>query len=235
MFCSRCGVEVDPAVEKCPLCEAPIQKLPMDDGSPWPKEEAPAATAPPMSADERKALARTLTTLGFLIPASIVLTVDWFINRNLSWSLFALVSLGAAWMWSLLPLIFNRKPYQLIISITIVALGALSAIGVLTGNTGWIFTIAVPIVLCAGALASGVTKLVKRTRSVGGNMAAWILQAVAILAVCADILINSRLKESFRPGWSIIAASTLLPISILLLYLHYRPSKQRKLRRYFHV
>ncbi|MCD6343114.1 MAG: hypothetical protein J7L76_04960, partial [Spirochaetaceae bacterium] len=69
----------------------------------------------------------------------------------------------------------------------------------------------------------------------GGNMTAWILQAVAILAVCADILINSQLKESLRPGWSIIAASTLLPISILLLYLHYRPSKQRKLRRYFHV
>ena len=235
MYCSRCGVEVDLAVEKCPLCEAPIQKLPIDDGSPWPKEEAPAAPAPPMSTDERKALARTLTTLGLLIPVSIVLTVDWFINRTLSWSLFVLVSLGAAWMWSLLPLIFNRKPYQLILSITIVAIAALSAIGVLTGDTGWIPPIAVPIVLIAGALGSGVTILTRRTMRVGGNMAAWILQSMAFLAVCADILINSQLKGSLRPGWSIIAASTLLPISILLLYLHYRPSRQRKIRRYFHV
>ncbi len=207
----------------------------MDDGSPWPKDEAPAASAPPMSADERKALARTLTTLGFLIPASIVLTVDWFINRSLSWSLFALVSLGAAWMWSLLPLFFNRKPYQLILAITVVAIVALTAIGILAGDKSWILSIAVPIVICAGILSSGVTTLTRKTRRVGGNLAAWILQAIAILTVCADILINSRFKESLRPGWSIIAASTLLPISILLLYLHYRPSKQRKLRRYFHV
>lgn len=235
MFCSRCGVEVDPAVEICPLCEAPIQKLPMDDGSPWPKEEAPAASAPPMSADERKALAKTLTTLGFLIPASIVLTVDWFINRSLSWSLFALVSLGAAWIWSLLPLFLNRKPYQLILAITVVAIAALATIDILAGDKGWLLSIAIPIVIFTGILGVGVTMLARRTRRVGGNLAAWILQAVAVLTVCADILINSQFKDSLRPGWSIIAASTLLPISILLLYLHYRPSKQRKIRRYFHV
>jgi len=235
MFCSRCGVEVDAALDKCPLCEAPLQKLPGDDNSPWPMEEAPAPTAPPMSSDERKALARTLTTLGFLIPASIVLTVDWFINRSLSWSLFVLVSLGAAWMWSLVPLIFNRRPYLLIVSITAIALAALTAIGMLSEETWWIVPIGIPLLVCAGLLTAGITFLAKSAEKRGGNLAAWILQGISILTVCADILISLQLKGSFRPGWSIIAASTLLPISILLLYLHYQPSQQQKIRRYFHV
>ena len=235
MYCSRCGVEVDEGVEKCPLCEAPIQKLPADDKSPWPKDVAPSPSSPPMSPDERKALARTLTTLGFLIPAAIVLTVDWFINRRLSWSVFALISLGAVWMWSLIPLVFNRKPYLLIFSITAVSIAAMSGIGILSGHSGWILPIGIPVVVTAGFLGAGVTALTKSAKKIGGNLAAWILQALALLCIVSDILISSRINGTLRPGWSIVAASTLLPVSILLLYLHYRPSTQQKLRRYFHV
>jgi hypothetical protein len=67
-YCSRCGVEVDDSVARCPLCDAPIQKFSEDDGSPWPSEEAPLPPTPPLSGDERIALSKTITTLGFLIP-----------------------------------------------------------------------------------------------------------------------------------------------------------------------
>ncbi|MCK5735679.1 MAG: hypothetical protein KAH21_04330, partial [Spirochaetaceae bacterium] len=203
--------------------------------SPWPKEEAPVPSAPPMSSDERKALARTLTTLGFLIPVFIVLTVDWFINRTLSWSLFVLISLGAMWMWAIISLIFNQKPYLLISSITCIALGTEASIGLLSRDTSWILPIALPITISAGLLIMGVTALTKSSRRIGGNLAAWILQAIAILSMVTDILISSWISSSLKPGWSIIAASTLLPVSVLLLYLHYQPTKQQKLRRYFHV
>ncbi|MCK5251284.1 MAG: hypothetical protein KAJ98_15025 [Spirochaetaceae bacterium] len=235
MYCSRCGVEVDPAVDNCPLCDAPIQKLPLDDGSPWPSEEAPVTSPPPMSSDERKALSRTITTLGFLIPASIVLTVDWFISRSLNWSLIVLVSLGAAWLWALVPLIFNRRPYLLIASITVIALALQVALGLLAGDTSWILPIGIPIVGSAGILSTGVTALARSARRVGGNLAGWILLAIAVLSVETDILVSSWMNESWRPGWSIIVASTLLPIAVLLLFLHYRPSRQKRLRRYFHV
>ena len=191
MYCSRCGVEVDPAVDNCPLCDAPIQKLPLDDGSPWPSEEAPVTSPPPMSSDERKALSRTITTLGFLIPASIVLTVDWFISRSLNWSLIVLVSLGAAWLWALVPLIFNRRPYLLIASITVIALALQVALGLLAGDTSWILPIGIPIVGSAGILSTGVTALARSARRVGGNLAGWILMDIAVLSVENDILVSS--------------------------------------------
>ena len=207
----------------------------MDDGSPWPSEEAPVTSPPPMSPDERKALSRTITTLGFLIPVSIVLTVDWFISRSLSWSLFVLVSLGAAWLWALIPLIFNRRPYLLIASITLIALALQAALGLLAGDTSWLLPIGIPIVMRAGLLSTGVTRLTRSARRVGGNLAGWILLAIAVLSVATDILVSLWMNGSWRPGWSIIVASTLLPIAVLLLFLHYRPSRQKRLRRYFHV
>ena len=234
-YCSRCGVEVDSQVERCPLCDAPIQKLPPDDGSPWPAEEAPAPTAPSMSTDERIALAKTITTLGFLIPAMVVITVDWFVSRGLGWSLLVLVSLGAAWMWAILPLILSRRPYALIASLTAVAVVLEWALGLLMGRIGWILTVGMPIVLTAGALAAVVTLLGKRARRVGSNLAGWIIISAAILTVLTDILVTARIRGMWRPGWSIIVASTMTPIAAMLLYLHYRPSRQTRLRRYFHV
>ena len=234
-YCSRCGVEVDAQIKTCPLCAAPIQRLPMDDGSPWPVDEAPVPVPPPMNTDERKGLARTITTLGFLIPVSVVLTVDWFVTRSLDWSLYALSGLGAAWLWAIFPLALNRRPYALILAETAVGAALEIAIGVLAGKTGWLMPIGIPIIAAAGFLTAGVTTMARRSPALGGNLAGWILLAIAILALATDMLVEAWLGGTWRPGWSIIAASTTVPIAVLLLYLHYRPSKRTRLRRYFHL
>ena len=91
-----------------------------------------------MSPDERIALARVITTLGFLIPASIVLTVDWFINKHLSWSLYVLISLGAIWLWAIIPLAFQRRPYILTLACSVVGAALLSGIALLTGSYIWL-------------------------------------------------------------------------------------------------
>lgn len=234
-YCSRCGVEVDIEVDACPLCEAPIQKLPADGGSPWPSEEAPAPVAPPRSAEERMALARTITTMGFLIPVFIVTTVDLFVSRGLGWSLFVLISLGAAWMWAILPLILTNRSYSLVAAITLVGIALEWGVGLLAGDISWILPLGMPILILAGCLTDLVILLSRRSRKVGSNLPGWILIAIGILAVVTDILVGAWLKGVWQPGWSLIVTGTVFPIAALLLYIHYRPSQRTRIRRYFHV
>jgi hypothetical protein len=234
-YCSRCGVEVDDSVARCPLCDAPIQKFSEDDGSPWPSEEAPIPPTPPLSGDERIALSKTITTLGFLIPASVVLTVDWFISKELDWSLYTLISLGAAWMWAIIPLMFPRLPYLIIGLATLVAVALEWGIGLVSGSIIWILKMGMPIVILAGGLAALVTLMGRTAKEVGSNLAGWILIAAAIQSMGIDIFTNFGITGSWAPGWSIVVVSTLLPIAALLLYIHYRPSRRSRLRRYFHV
>ena len=202
---------------------------------PGPRWRFPLRLPPPRSAEERIALAKTLTTLVFLIPASIILTVDWFVSRRLSWSLFVLVSLGAAWMWSILPLIFIRLPYLLIGSVTAVAVALEWGLGLLAGNIGWVLTVGMPIVVIAGAVSSLIVLFSRISSRLGGNLAGWILISIGILSVCTDILINAHYLGTWKPGWSLIVGATVLPVAALLMYLHYRPSQQSRIRRYFHV
>lgn len=234
-YCSRCGVEVHEAVNHCPLCEAPIQKLPMKNGLYWPAEEAGPPPIPPMSPDERIALTRIITTLGFLIPVSIVLTVDWFINRQLGWSLYAVLSLGAVWLWAILPLAIQRRPYLLTLSCSLVGIALLSGIALLTGNFSWLPGLGIPILAGAGGLVMAVVGITRHTQRRGSNVAAWILFALVIFSFGTDLLVSLYQSGQAKPGWSIIVAATLIPISLLLIYIHYRPSRQTRIRRYFHV
>ena len=234
-YCSRCGVEVDREVERCPLCEAPIQNLPEENGSPWPSMEAPAPAAASRSPAERLVLARTITTLGFLIPAFIVVTVDLFASRNLGWSLYVLTALGAAWLWAILPLIFARRPYLLIGAVTLVGFALEWGIGLLAGETDWVLTIGMPILSIAAASAALVVLAARRSKKVGSNLAGWVSMAVGINAITTDILVSAWTDGIWRPGWSLIVAGTVFPVAALLLYIHYRPSQRTRMRRYFHV
>ena len=234
-YCSRCGVEVDHQVDICPLCEAPIQKLPPDDGSPWPSDEAPAPQVASRSPDERLALARIITTMGFLIPVFIVLAVDLFVSRSLGWSLFVTASLGAAWLWAILPLILTRHPFYLTGAMTLVAVVLEWGLGLMAGNVSWILTVGMPVIITAGGLASLVILFSRASARLGGNLAGWILLALALLCGLVDILTSARYSDSWIPGWSLIVAGTLIPVAVLLLVLHYRPSQRTRMRRYFHV
>ncbi len=234
-YCSRCGVEVDAVISYCPLCDAPIQKLPSKSGTPWPSEEASAPKTAPRNTEERTALARTITTLGFLIPAFIVITVDLFVSKGLDWSLIVLAALGAAWLWAILPLIFTRRPYLLIASITVVAVALEWGLGFLASDISWIIPIGMPIVISAGFLTGIIVLLSRRSKRLGGNLPGWILIGVGLLSVITDVLLSAWLEGLWRPGWSLIVAGTVFPISALLLYIHYRPSQRTRIRRYFHV
>jgi hypothetical protein len=124
---------------------------------------------------------------------------------------------------------------MLILSVTLIAAGTQALLGMLAGETAWLLPVGIPVAAGAGLLAAGVIMMARKAGRIGGNLAGWILFALSILSTIIDILVSAWLYGNWRPAWSIIVASTLVPIAILLLYLHYRPTGQKRLRRYFHV
>jgi hypothetical protein len=118
-------------------------------------------------------LSKTITTLGFLIPASVVLTVDWFISKELDWSLYTLISLGAAWMWAIIPLMFPRLPYLIIGLATLVAVALEWGIGLVSGSIIWILKMGMPIVITrrrVGGLGDAHGPYSQRSRKQSGRV-----------------------------------------------------------------
>ena len=238
-YCSRCGVEVDDTVESCPLCRAPIQKF-LEDGQTPCRYPAEASSVPRGSRRDlmdKMRLARTVTTFGFFIPIFIVVSVDFFLNRSITWSSYVMASLLEMWLLSMLPLFLLRRPFVIIPTAYLSALIYMFVLDVLNGNLSWAIPFGGPIMTLLAVLAAGVLMAVKFTRRKGINIAAILLSAMVVLCIGLDILINWWLTGRFSMGWSLLVAGTSLPVIALLFYLHAAVSRKKSFRfkRFFHL
>lgn len=236
-YCSRCGVEVQEEAVKCPLCNSVIQKF-LEDPAPgrsFPEDELIIHRSPRMNRKERLNLASVITAFGMLVPLLITVAVDLMINRHISWSLYPVVSLSGCLFIVLTALFSGRHPGRMIWIIFFILLAnlqvmvGLSLIPEISGKLGG------PIIFFA-ALSSHITVIAsKRTKKRGSNVAAFILIAVGIFCLFTDLWLNTNLFGHTRAGWSLIVLAATQPITIILLYLHYRKSKNSLLKKYFHI
>jgi hypothetical protein len=236
-YCSLCGVEVDEPTVKCPLCRAPIQKF-ADAEHPdrrYPVTAAPSPHGVPKSLIDRLRLARVITSFGFLIPVFILVSIDLFLNRSLTWSRFAGGSLLLLWVWTLSVLFFSRNPWILTwISASVTSLFLLF----LDGNDGtltWSLFPGSPIPLAAGLVATAAIVLIKKSKRKGINIAGIIILAVCFFSVCVDMVIRYFLIGRWGLGWSLIVLGSGFPVAVLLFYLHIALGRESKLKRFFHL
>ncbi|WP_298005352.1 DUF6320 domain-containing protein [Oceanispirochaeta sp.] len=235
-YCSRCGVEVYEDAEECPLCQSPIQKFSSDpvSGRTFPEDEMASPHPPRMNKKERLHLASVLTGFGMLIPVLITLSVDLTINRILTWSYYPTIILAGCLLIVLTALYSTRKPGQLIWLVFLIICGTMLSLQTFTGASMAALTLGYPIVLSAAVSSHLVVLCSSRAKRKGSNVAAYILVGLALFCVLTDLLLSYSLNGRMMPGWSLIVVAATLPISLILIYLHYRKNKESKFKKYFH-
>lgn len=236
-YCSRCGVEVHSEALKCPLCNSAIQKFP-DDPAPgriFPEDELLVQRTPRMSRKERLQLASVITAFGMLVPVLITIAVNLMVKGSISWSLYPVVSLSACLLIVLTALFNGRHPSRLIWIIFLILLGALQTMVALNLIPPAAGRVGSPILFFAALCSHAAVFASLKTKKRGGNVAAFILIAVGLLCLLTDLWLNRNLFGQARAGWSLIVLAATQPITLILLYLHYRKSRIAQLKKYFHL
>jgi len=235
-YCSQCGVEVDEAVDFCPLCRTPIQKIlpPEEKKGPYPERPAASSPVPPMTMEEKTAMARAITTIGILIPLLFVTTIDFFINRGITWSAYVIASLTAAWFITLVSLFSWKHPFILGWLIHGDLLIFLFALGRLMGYPRWFVPVALPITASSALIVTLAIDRILRLKERGANVAGLILLALALLCGAVDFFLGLYLRQESGLGWSLIVLSVLLPTALLLFYVQSPRFSHSRLRKVFH-
>ncbi|MDC7241609.1 MAG: hypothetical protein PQJ50_14740 [Spirochaetales bacterium] len=235
-YCSRCGVEVHDEAVKCPLCRSPIQKFNEDPapGRTFPEDELTISRRPRMNRKEKLNLSAVITTFGMLVPVLITLAVDRISNGSIGWSLYPVVSLIAC-LLLVLNALFSRRPAALIWISFLVLIGAMETMAALKMIPSSAADIADPIIFFAALCSQATVTVSVKSKRKGGNIAAFILIAVGLFCMLTDIWLSWKIWEHFRVSWSLIVLAATQPITLILLYLHYRKSKNGILKKYFHI
>lgn len=235
-YCSQCGVEVHLKTEKCPLCEAPIQKL-FEDPHPernYPEEAAPTSPLPPLSMREKLRIARGISVIVFLIPILFSTTIDFFINKGITWSAYVITSLIGVLLITLTALFLPRRNGLVNLLTHIITLIVCCMLNVLTGlQYPWALHLALPILFSSWIITQSILKVAKQRK--GHLLASAILLGLGLLCLVIDFVINLMAGHSSLLGWSLIVISALIPTSLLLLYLYSTQFRKSKFRRFIHL
>lgn len=231
MYCTRCGVEIESGLSRCPLCGG--EELSAD-----PEFLASFSEYEPIPERIEEArigrIYRRVLSLFCGTATAVVLITD-LIDRTegLGWSRVAIAGIVAGFLFALFPTL--RLRLRLIFALNIATAGALLlAIDHLEdGVVDWFLRIALPILGVLAIILFTSTWALTRVRGVAKP--AVVLLGMTILSVTIDLVVRMNTGQPVIPGWSLVVIASALPAVVFLFLLQQTVLREIDLRRRFYL
>jgi hypothetical protein len=232
-LCANCGVDLDDGLTTCPLCG-------FTNGEPHVSEPGDKSAYLPSDIIllHKKETRRHIWELSGIISFSgiaVCTIVDLVIGRNLHWSLYADTSILASWIFLTLILLAFRRYYIIIPGLLFTLLGMLFLFDLFSPPIDWFFSIGLPLTIALFVSVSIVIFLWKVAHFMGFNILAIAFLVLSGFCIVSEVFIDKHLYNKVEIHWSAIVAVSILPIALVLLFVHYRMKKGKRLDSYFHV
>jgi phosphatidylserine synthase len=124
---------------------------------------------------------------------------------------------------------------MLIAGLTATVLFMLLMFDLISINTNWFMRVGLPVTLAVDLFVCLVIILFRYARFKGFNILAIIFLSVAGFCILTEIIIDNYNTGQVNVRWSLLTAVSILPIALVLLFVHYRMKKGNKLDSFFHI
>jgi Family of unknown function (DUF6320) len=232
-YCNNCGVELEEGLASCPLCGFTSEKANITEQGDH-SEHYPSD----IIMLHKKETRRHIWELSGIISFSgiaVCTIVDLVIRKTLSWSLFADSSILASWICLTLILLAFRKYFIIIPGLLITILVMLFLFDLFSPPVNWFYGIGLPLTITFFAAVCIIILLWKVAHFRGFNILAIAFMVLSGFCIASEVFIDKYLFNAVDIRWSAIVAVSILPIALILLFVHYRMKKGKRLDSYFHV
>lgn len=232
-YCVNCGVELEPSLKKCPLCNTPVinpnelQKI-GEAASPYPVK------AGQVDMVKRKDLA--LLTCVVLIATSLCcLLLNLFVFSGSPWSLFIIGACLLLFVLVLPVVIYTKLPIYLSLALDGAAIAFyLYMITFNTKSDSWFIYLALPIVTLVTILVEVFALLLHMFPVAFLTTALYFFVETALLCVGLELLIEHYLNAPLKLVWSAIVLTICAVITASLLTILSRRRLREAVRRRLH-
>ncbi len=221
-ICRFCGIEYEETLPVCPLCNG--------------EEERPVSPADilDISKSENKRQLWELSMVLLISAIIIAFAVDAVFGKGIKWSLYADTSL--LFIASILTLThLSRNKWMIFSSLFVLTVILLFVFSLLTKTHNWFLPLALPLTASLYFLGLAVVFLNSLSRYRGLNLIAVIFFAMALFTLVVEICIDMFNDGLIKLQWSVASAASLSLLALILVFIHYRLKRGRKLDSLFHV
>ncbi|MBO5291940.1 MAG: hypothetical protein J6B10_02025 [Lachnospiraceae bacterium] len=231
-YCVNCGVELDPSLQSCPLCNTPVinpnELKKMMPPSPFPEDRGQVETV------HRKDLAVLLTA--FLVSSAVACALlNLLVFQKAYWSLPIIGICMIIWVFAI-PLVIYRK-ISVWVSILLDGLSTILYLYLLTWLTAkneWFYHIGIPIVILVTLLIETVAFLYRKFPVSFLGSALYFVIAAALLCVGIEIILDIYFHGSISLGWSAVVLTACAIMTAILTTILSKKRLRNAVRRRLH-
>lgn len=231
-YCVNCGVKLDEALNKCPLCNTPVinpkELKKMGPISPFPTE--PGETENVKSKD-----VVILTSIFLATTAICCLLLNLLVFNKTLWSIPIIGLCAFIWIVIIPTIAFKHLPIYAFMLIDGLAMGGyLYMLSFLTSSKAWLTQLALPITALATILILTFTLLMRKISASLLALALYIYILIPILCIGIELLIRHYYSSPLKITWSAIVLVPCTIIAIVLITILSKKRLREAVRRRLH-
>lgn len=238
--CPNCGVESDENANYCSLCGIPL----LENTSDIPlsgmsgrigQEERIRSEFRKLSGFQKRKIFWKISGLVFLSAILITLIVDYVATGTISWSRYPATICLILFINSTL----NTYLHHNWLALSTFSFFSVALLFILfdlySPDYNWRAVPGLLVLLAAYSAVFGMIVLIRRASQKGLNVIAYSLLVAGVLSMCTEAMLSIYKHSTIVLGWSLITAVSVITVSLLLLYIHYRLKRATDLKRFFHI
>lgn len=236
-YCAKCGVKLSSEYQKCPLCSFQLPKLREEEQTEdfFPVERKNQFKSYKILPGERRMLIWIVCTAVILIPLAVLLLLNFFLDSDLSWSLYAVNSLLALWSYLSLFIFSRKRLILLFLGTFLCSLLLLFSLDSVDTQIQWFFPLALPIVSCLFLCILVNFLIIYHGKYFGFNIAGWIFLFLTLLCFVIDLSISYYLTKEFTLYWSVITFIVFIILAAFFFIIHYWLKRKVDFAAFFHT
>lgn len=231
-YCVHCGVELDPSLRKCPLCNTPV----LDPNNiPWFEATSPYPAKKGKAEPVRKKDAAIFVSVLLLTISITCGILNWLVFSRTLWSLLVIGFCLVLWVICI-PLVFCRKlsPYPAVLLDGLAVSFYLYLISRLTGSNAWLISLGIPITaMFTFFLEIFILFVLKVSRSFF-SVTLYILSLISLSCIGIELLCRNFLDDPLRITWSAIVLTVCVVFIIAIVTILLLPRVREEARRRLH-
>lgn len=231
-YCVHCGVELDPSLRKCPLCNTIVldpNNLPtLEAASPYPSNRG--KVEPVSKKDAAIFVSILLSTIGITCGL-----LNWLVFPAAPWSLLVIGFCLILWVICL-PFLFyqNLSPYLAVLADGLAVCFYLYLISRLTGSVVWLLYLGLPIAGLCTLLLEAFILLTRRVSHSFFSVTLYIFSMISLLCIGIELLCRNFLEAPLRITWSAIVLTVCATFITAIVTILSLPRVREEARRRLH-
>jgi uncharacterized membrane protein len=229
--CSTCGVEIEEAVDRCPLCGTRLQ-----EGMPSLPAEGKERHEPEVPESSVRRWLWEVVSLLALTAAGILFAIDLANGFDVSWALYPLSAITFLWICATSVIALAKRPPALCAALTAAVIAFLFVLELLTKGRPWFLQLALPLVVLAIVVSIGAWAVVSRLRLALLPAIAVAVLSCGLAVVGIEYLLNRYLPLDRVVSWSLVSLACSISLFLALLLIDKRLKERHSdIRRLFHL